>query len=357
MSKKIAIFGCGQQGSCVAAILTKQGHIVTCLDMSENNVPDGCEFEYCEFVQGDEDQWRIYSDFDWDAGWDLVVNALPSEIGTEVLSRALDAEIPGIVDVAFSMQNKSTFHASAKSQGSVVIHDCGLAPGLPNLLIGHELVEAGGTLPYVNAYVGGVSQDPKMPYGYKVSWSLEDLYEEYVRVARFVEDHKIRTLHPIYSSPSTIIIEGVEFEAFVSDGLRSLLDYKDRIQHMREYTLRYPGHLSAIHELLDAGDRDHFIKTIGEECQEGGDVVYLKVDFPGVQYTLKVESDKEQSAMTKTTAYACAAFCSLLLDDSEKIDPGVWSCERLGEAGLTSYILEWLRNNAGFSFDVFRYSK
>jgi len=354
---KVAVFGCGRQGSAVASILACLGHDVTCLDTTNDNVPYNCKYEHFRFTST-EISVVTTTEFDWSSGWDLIVNALPSKASVAVLWLALDAKI-NVVDVAFSLDDKSVFDEYAKNQGCTVIHDCGLAPGLPNLLIGKELHKAGGTLDYANVYVGGVAKDSGLPYGYKVTWSLDDLYEEYTRPGRYVENHEIRTVHPFYSPHQIIIIDGVALEAFVSDGLRSLLSYKDRIQHMREYTLRHIGHMDAVHRLIDKGGKNLLIDTLVEKCQEGTDVVYLKVDFPDVTYNLVVEGDHAQTAMTKTTAHSCAAFCSLLLEgiDDHMVAPGVWSCEAIGEAGVSRYILSWLKEHAGFEFNIERHKK
>jgi saccharopine dehydrogenase-like NADP-dependent oxidoreductase len=349
--KRVYVFGgSGRQGYTVAERLSAWGHKVTCYD-TVNAVPPGCDYKFC----------RVSTDAPLDVSFykekvDLVVNTLPSEAGNKVISGALDAGI-NIVDLSFLLDNMQKFSGATQAEGCILLHDCGLAPGLPNLLIGRELAAveaAGGSLEYANVHVGGLPTDKNLPYGYKVTWSLEDLYEEYTRIARYVENHKIRTQHPLYSTPDTIILEGVRYEAFLSDGLRSLLTYKNRIRHLREYTLRYPGHVEAIHELIDAEGRRGFIETLRDECSKGEDFVYLRVAFPGKQYSLRVMGDQNKTAMTKTTAYSCAAMCQLLLAGNISIAPGVYSCERLAEfyPAAADFVLKTLAASANVEFSV-----
>jgi len=211
----------------------------------------------------------------------------------------------------------------ASDIGSLIIPDCGLAPGLPNLIIGNHLNEIGG-LPNVSVYVGGVAANKAQPYGYVNTWSLDDLLEEYTRTARVVENRIIRTKHPLYTQPEMVRIKGMgTMEAFYSDGLRSLLSLKNHIPNLKELTLRWPGHMYDVHRLID---QDMLIQEFKEKCNNSDyieDIVALVVKMPNKTYTLIDKATGGVTAMARTTAFTCAGFVDMVLSGECKGMVGV----------------------------------
>ena len=120
-----------------------------------------------------------------------------------------------------------------------------------------------GTPREVTIRVGGVAGDPSAPYGYVVTWSVEDLLEEYLRPARIVRDGT-PCERPPSSEPDRVVIEGVgEMESFLSDGLRTLLETLPGVRDMAERTLRWPGHAAAVAPLVASG---RFVEEIRSRC-------------------------------------------------------------------------------------------
>lgn len=179
---------------------------------------------------------------------DLAVGALPSAIGFAAMRAAIAARRP-IVDVSFSAEDPLTLDAEARRAGVLVVPDCGLAPGLSHLLAGRFAARHGAPERLV-IRVGGVAEDAARPYGYLVTWSLADLLEEYTRPARIRRRGAIIEL-PALAELETVTIPGAgQMEAFLSDGLRTLLHTLPGVRDMEEKTLRWPGHAAAIGPLL-----------------------------------------------------------------------------------------------------------
>ena len=124
------------------------------------------------------------------------------------------------------------------------IFDAGVAPGLPNYILGyHNSLEKISSFKY---YVGGLPKFPKKPFNYKAPFSPIDVIEEYTRPARMKIDG-VNITKPALSEVERITFKHyLELEAFNTDGLRSLLQTMNHIKNMSEKTLRYPGHVKLI---------------------------------------------------------------------------------------------------------------
>ncbi|MDH3589350.1 MAG: saccharopine dehydrogenase, partial [Gammaproteobacteria bacterium] len=152
----------------------------------------------------------------------------------------------------------------AKDRGVVAITDCGVAPGMSNLILGYH--DAKMQVQRFDCMVGGLPFDRVWPYEYKAPFSPIDVIEEYVRPARLRENGEIVT-RPALSEAELIEIQPIgELEAFNTDGLRTLLS-TTKIPDMRERTLRYPGHIELMRVFRESG----FFDT--QPIQAGGVMV------------------------------------------------------------------------------------
>jgi lysine 6-dehydrogenase len=245
---------------------------------------------------------------------DMSVGALPSRFGFGVMQAAIEARKP-LVDVSFSAENPLTLDAAARAAGVAIVPDCGLAPGLSHLAAGYAATQ--GALEELVIYVGGVAQDPTWPYGYVVTWSLDDLLEEYVRPARIVRDGRPMTL-PAFAELETLKIEGAgEMEAFLSDGLRTAIDTLPGVPNMSERTLRWPGHVEAVRPLIESG---RFLEEMRARCvvEEPRDLVAMMVRVRwakrAASMTLVARWDPEArlTAMSRTTALTTSVTAQLM---------------------------------------------
>lgn len=183
-------------------------------------------------------------------GFDLVLSAVPGSIGFETLKAVIEAG-RNVVDIAFFPEDPFELGQLAEERGVTAIVDCGVAPGMSNLLVGHVDRILDGTHS-VLIYVGGLPEEREWPWEYKAVFSPADVIEEYIRPARYVENGRLVT-RPALSEPELIDLPQVgTLEAFNSDGLRTLAKTIDA-PDMKEKTLRYPGHIEKIAVLRETG--------------------------------------------------------------------------------------------------------
>lgn len=184
------------------------------------------------------------------ASADIVLNAVPGFMGFNTMKQIITAG-KNVVDIAFFPEDCFLLDALAKEKNVIAVTDCGVAPGMSNLLAGHvdHLLDSTET---VLIYVGGLPVIRDWPYEYKAPFSPIDVIEEYTRPARYVENGVLVT-RPALSDPEFLSFPGIgTLEAFNSDGLRSLA-VTLKAPNMKEKTLRYPGHIEKIIVLRESG--------------------------------------------------------------------------------------------------------
>jgi lysine 6-dehydrogenase len=184
------------------------------------------------------------------SGQDMVINAVPGFMGFQTL-RAVIESGKNVIDIAFFPEDPFLLDELAKKNNVTAIVDCGVAPGMSNILVGHVHQQLEKTQA-VLIYVGGLPEIRIWPYEYKAVFSPLDVIEEYIRPARYVENGKL-VVRPALSDSEYLNFPNVStLVAFNSDGLRTLARTLD-IPNMKEKTLRYPGHIEKIAVLRETG--------------------------------------------------------------------------------------------------------
>jgi len=172
---------------------------------------------------------------------DAVAGALASHLGLRALEAVIDAGKP-YCDISFMPEDAWTRDGRARAAGVTAVVDCGVAPGMSNLLAGAGVLDLDEPED-VEILVGGLPRERRFPYQYKAGFAPADVIEEYVRPARIVEHGRI-VVREALTQIEPVDFDGVgTLEAFNTDGLRSLA-YTLKVPNMREKTLRYPGHVA-----------------------------------------------------------------------------------------------------------------
>ncbi len=181
---------------------------------------------------------------------DLVVGAVPGFMGYRTVKRVLQEGRP-IVDISFFEEDSAGLQDLAESAGVPCLVDCGVAPGLSNLVLGNREKHFDETESFV-CFAGGLPKERVLPWEYKAPFSPADVIEEYVRPARQKKAGHVVT-KPALTDTELIEVPGIgSLEAFNTDGLRSLLR-NCGTPNMVEKTLRYPGHAARMQALREAG--------------------------------------------------------------------------------------------------------
>jgi len=246
---KIVVLGAGMVGGAIAKDLSHEhGVSVEVVDRSQQALEKVKAKATVKGIQANLQDKGVISSIVADS--DLVISAVPGYIGFTTLRSVIEAG-KDIVDISFFSEEPFVLDELAKSQGVTAVVDCGVAPGLCNIIAGHVFDLLDQTDRYV-CYVGGLPLQREWPFEYKAVFSPIDVLEEYIRPARFVENSK-EVVRPALSDIELIDFpEVATLEAFNTDGLRTLRKTLD-IPFMREKTLRYPGHANLMRIFKESG--------------------------------------------------------------------------------------------------------
>ncbi|MBU0765623.1 MAG: saccharopine dehydrogenase NADP-binding domain-containing protein [Bacteroidetes bacterium] len=246
---RIIVLGSGLVGKPMAADLAKDSEFdVTIADIDKGALAKIPAQYNIKKIQCDLSRTEGVSELV--SRYDMVVSAVPGYMGFQTLMAIIEAG-KNVVDIAFFPENPFLLDEPAKKKGVVAVSDCGVAPGMSNVLTGYICHKLDKTETAVT-YVGGLPEIREWPYEYKAVFSPIDVIEEYTRPARYVENGKM-VVRPALSDAELLYFPGVgTLEAFNSDGLRTLADTLD-IPNMKEKTLRYPGHIEKMAVLRETG--------------------------------------------------------------------------------------------------------
>jgi lysine 6-dehydrogenase len=187
---------------------------------------------------------------------DAAMSAIPYYLNYELAALAMQAgvhfaDLGGNTEIVFKQK---TLDAQAKKKNITVIPDCGLAPGMVNILAEHAINQL-DTVESVRIFVGGLPQEPEPPLNYQIVYSLEGVLDYYTTLSWILRGGK-RTQVTALSEIEAVRFDGSvgELEGFHTAGGLSTMAfrYEGKIPTMEYKTLRYPGHariMQAIREL------------------------------------------------------------------------------------------------------------
>jgi lysine 6-dehydrogenase len=235
---------------------------------------------------------------------DAAMSAIPYYFNFELAELAVEAgvhfsDLGGNTEIVF--KQKTLDHA-AKKKGITIIPDCGLAPGMVNILAEHGIRQL-DNVESVRIFVGGLPQHPQPPLNYQIVYSLEGVLDYYTTLSWVLRGGK-RTQVTALSEIESVHFAGPvgELEGFHTAGGLSTMAfrYEGKIPTMEYKTLRYPGHakiMEAIRELgllelkpvdvkgMKVVPRDLVVAAMGPRLTkpEGHDLVALRVVAEGIK--------------------------------------------------------------------------
>ena len=343
---EIVALGCGLVGEYVISKLIDDGHDLTVIGLE---IPEKLQgkcitkiTDALEFVKKIE-------------GSPLIINMLPGQIGNSVREILLNKKLD-VVDLAFTIEDPRKYDNLAKNNNCKLVYDVGIAPGYSNLLIAKAIEEI-GDLETCKIRVGGIPSKPDENWSYMAPFSPSDVIEEYERPARIIDNFEyvevpaISDLHTI--DYENIVNEGtISLQAFMTDGLRSLLDYGS-CKNMSEYTLRWPGHIEKFVEIQKQGllKGDKRAETISKLITEWK-YIREKPEFTILDVITENNTTKKRwivfdngsekaSSMARTTGLVTLGFIDEMLEGN--IPDGVFAPEELHKIkGLTNRITKKL---------------
>ena len=245
---KIIVLGAGLVGKAMALDLASEPEFsLTSVDLKQEALAE-LATAGIKVIGQDISQSEATKDLVSD--YDLVINAVPGYLGFQSLKACLEAG-RNVVDISFFPENPFELDSLAKGQNITAAVDCGVAPGLSNILAGYGLSQLDKAYS-VMIYVGGLPVIRKWPFEYNAVFSPVDVIEEYLRPARCLENGQL-VIKPALSEPEFLEFEKLgTLEAFITDGLRTMIETLT-VPEMVEKTLRYPGHREKMLALRQAG--------------------------------------------------------------------------------------------------------
>ncbi|PYP36182.1 MAG: saccharopine dehydrogenase [Gemmatimonadetes bacterium] len=334
---RMLVLGAGLQGSACAYDLLRQPGVerVTIADLRPERIPAflkpsvGKRLTLLTLDVQDGAALRTAM-----AGNSGVLNAAPYYFNLEVAHAAIDAsvhcaDLGGNTEIVFQQRK---LDAEARQRSVSVIPDCGLAPGMVNVLAA-EGIRRVGDAEAVKIYVGGLPQHPEPPLNYQIVYSLEGALDYYTTPSWVLRDGRPTRVDALSELEHVTFPPPVgELEAFHTGGGISTLPwtYQGRVRTMEYKTLRYPGHVAIMRPIRELGlldltpvkvkgkevvPRDAFIASVSPRLTkpDGRDLVALRVEVRGrngksVAWQLLDYSDEAHgiSAMMRTTGYSLA---------------------------------------------------
>ncbi|MBF8248829.1 MAG: hypothetical protein HW374_1629 [Bacteroidetes bacterium] len=244
------------------------------------------------------------------------------------------------------VQRQLTLDALAKQKNVAIVANCGLAPGLSNVLAarGAELFDS---VESMSMRVGGLPQHPKPPLNYQLVFSVEGLINEYSGRSAVIRSSKISDVETMTE------IEPIDFpppfgtlEAFHTSGGTSLLPtmFEGKVRELNYKTIRYKGHCEKFKALLDLDFASNEPLTLGSRVFTekeiffellrrklpftGPDVVLLRVSIIGKKQgrkqtlTFNLVDFQDESdnitAMMRTTSFPTSVIGQFLVQNQIK---------------------------------------
>ena len=275
-------------------------------------------------------------------GFDCVVSAVTYIHNLNLTKLCIQAKV-NFCDLGgniYIVEKQLKLNKQAKKAGITVIPDCGLAPGMMNILAvwGASKLDRTDEL---KIRVGGLPQNPKPPLNYQLVFSVEGLINEYIEKAQILRLGKIEWVDSLTD------IEEIRFpdpfgrlEAFYTSGGTSTLPLTmaHKIQNIDYKTIRYRGHCEKFKFLADSGLlSSEKIKLNGSKITprqltaklltdflsgKDKDVVLARATVIGekngkkAEFTLQIidyyDEQNHITAMQRTTAYPVSIIAQML---------------------------------------------
>ena len=347
--KKIIVLGAGLVGGVMAKDLAKE-HEVTSIDISQKNL-DNINLKKIKKICADISDSDSLKEYIKDC--DLVIGAVPGFMGYKMMKDVIEAK-KNIVDISFYPEDPFELDEVARGNNVIAIMDCGVAPGMGNIIFGHH-----NNTMQISDYeclVGGLPVKREWPYEYQAVFSPIDVIEEYVRPARFVQNKKLIIKEALSETELIEFDEIGTLESWNSDGLRSLIKTMSHVPNMIEKTLRYPGCVEYLKVLRESGffsyDEINIKGTNIRPIDVTSKLLFPKwemkdgdQDFTVMRIIIKgKENEKEvvyrydlldryqdnTISMARTTGYTCTAVANLVLE-KKYTRSGISPPEFLGE--------------------------
>lgn len=319
--RPVLLLGAGKIGFAIALMLERSGgYSVLVADQDPERLRIVAELG-CETRQISDDD----SVAQCIEGRYAVINALPFHRAAAVAGLCAKAGVH-YFDLTEDVASTHAIQALAESARSVLMPQCGLAPGFIGV-VGNALARRFDTLLDLRMRVGALPRYPSNSLRYNLTWSTEGLINEYCNPCEAIVDGQLTSV-PALEGYETFALDGVEYEAFnTSGGLGTLpATLRGRARNVDYKSVRYPGHCSIMKLLLNdlrLRDRRDLLKEIFEAAipTTEQDVIVIQASASGRRhgrleeesypiriFGAEVDGHRLSAIQLSTAAGICAAL-------------------------------------------------
>ncbi len=322
--KQVVIIGAGKIGAAIAQMLAVTGdYFVTVADRSQAALAGVIPHEAVATAEVDISNAKELLALL--TGKFAVLSAAPFHLTGAVAEAAVEAGIH-YLDLTEDVATTRKVEVLAEKSKGALIPQCGLAPGFISI-VAKDLADRFDALDSVRMRVGALPQYPSNALNYNLTWSTDDLINEYIEPCEAIVEGRLITV-PAMEEREEFSLDGVTYEAFnTSGGLGTLAkSLEGKVRTMNYRTIRYPGHQAIVKALLNdlnLKNRRDVLKDLFENALPATkqDVVvifvtvcgwkdgrYLQETYANKVYAATVAGQK-MSAIQITTA---AGICTVL---------------------------------------------
>jgi lysine 6-dehydrogenase len=340
---RIAVLGSGIVGRAAAWDLVRRGHEVSVADAHADAARSVAEeVGAASSSTLDASDRSAVTRFLEDHA--VVVSAVPYALGESVAPAAIDSVThyldfggnPTVVAAQLRLDEQ------ARSAGVALVPDCGLAPGLANVMAAGLVARLGdGPVDEVRIRVGALPVEPTGALGYQLAFNPAGLVNEYAEPCEILTGGEPATAEPLTGLEEVAWDRWGPLEAFHTAGGSSTLPeaWRGRVEELDYKTLRYPGHCRSFRAMLEIGlfdespqpgsgtaPRTVLLEALDTHLPRSDDDLVLVRVWARRGHTtegLQVEDrhDGAFSALARTTAFPATALAHLMTTGVAS-DPG-----------------------------------
>ena len=251
---KILVLGSGKMGSAIAFDLMKSKVETGIADVNFESAKKVAEKYNASAIKMDvknnEKLIKIMKKYD------AVISAVPYFLNYRLAKSAVKAktnfcDLGGNTEV---VEKELKLHEKAKKENITLVPDCGLSPGLTNILAGLGYRKIKNPME-IHSRVGGLPLKPEPPLNYGLFFSVEGLINEYTGKCRIISDGKIEEVEALTEIEEIYFSDFGKLECFHTSGSSSTLPktFKNKIMELDDKTIRYPGHCEIIKVMINIG--------------------------------------------------------------------------------------------------------
>ena len=270
---KISVIGAGTIGSAIARELCSRADEVDQVQICDTRsralqaLHDTVDSRILRSFQVEARDTNVLSQII--RGSDCVISCVPPELNPGLARLCLSIGV-NFCDLGGNdsiVKQELALDEEAREKSVWIVPNCGLAPGLVNVLCMRGLDEFdSATAAYIR--VGDVPLHPQEPFNFRISWSAERIIEDYTNPAQHIRNGDVVEVDALTGTESIGFAQKPfgDMEAFCTQGGLSTLTetLKGRVETLDHKTIRWPGHAHQMRFVMGLGlgeDRKIGVRT------------------------------------------------------------------------------------------------